>query len=141
MKRITPITVLVCGVFALAVSATATASMMNPDLGAKLAGMGHSGVVNLTVKTAKGEVCWTFDLKATGLTGASIREGSGMAVVTLGSMYQTKGCAMVSAMKLEEIEAKPGSYSVWVNTKTMAGDIRGTLFAGMAHASTMASTM
>lgn len=137
MNRTAVVTAITCLGISLGASASASASMMHPTLGAKLAGMGHSGVVNLTASTAKGDICWTFDLMATGLSGASIRTGTGMTVVKLGSMYATKGCTMVSAMKLDEIESKPGSYHVWVDTKSTAGDIRGTLFAGMAHASHM----
>src|SRR5579871_1405987 len=120
---------------AAALSAGAGAAMMHPQLGAKLSGMGESGVVNLTGKTAQHELCWTFTLKASGLTGASIRDEAGMAVVILGSTYASKGCTMVSKMALDEIETKPGSYRVWVDTKMHPGDLRGTLFAGMAHGS------
>jgi hypothetical protein len=31
------------------------------------------------------------------------------------------------------LEAKPATYSVWVNTKAHQGELRGALFAGMAH--------
>lgn len=137
MNRTTLACVLACIGVALASAASASASMMHPTIGAKLTGMGHSGVVNLTANTSTGDLCWTFDLMATGLTGASIRDAGGMRVVSLGSMYETKGCTMVSKMVLDELESKPGAYRVWVNTKSMAGDIRGTLFAGMAHAAKM----
>ena len=51
----------------------ASAAMMHPVLGAKLAGMGEHGVVNLTSDPAKNQICWTFDVMAKGITGASIR--------------------------------------------------------------------
>jgi hypothetical protein len=35
-------------------------------------------------------------------------------------------------MTLEHLDAKPGAYSVWVNTKAHPGDLRGTLSAGTA---------
>ena len=35
-------------------------------------------------------------------------------------------------MALDEIETTPGSDPVWVDTKAHRGDLRGTLFAGMA---------
>ena len=38
---------------------------------------------------------------------------------------------------LELIEAKPGSYRVWVDTKAHMGELRGTMFAGMGHMSGM----
>ena len=121
--------------FAVAVGA-ASASMMHPVLGAKLAGMGEHGVVNFQSDAAKGQLCWTFDLMTTGVTGASIRDASGMVVAKLGPTYKTKSCTMVDKMALDQIESKPGSYRVWVDTKGHPGDLRGTLFAGMAHMST-----
>ena len=72
----------------LALSAAVTAALaaavpvawgsgMHPELGARLAGMGEHGVVNLQVKSKQGKVCWTFDLPTThGITGASIHVGS-----------------------------------------------------------------
>jgi hypothetical protein len=127
------IVTLAAAVAAATACATAGAATMHPVLGAKLAGMGMTGVVNLTSNEAKGQLCWTFSLAGSGLTGASIRDSAGMSVAKLGSMYAAKGCAMVSKMALDEIEAKPASYHVWVDTKGHPGDLRGTLFAGMAH--------
>ena len=34
---------------------------------------------------------------------------------------------------LDMIESKPASYWVWVDTKGHPGELRGKLFAGMAH--------
>ncbi len=106
---------------------------MHPELGAKLAGMGEHGVVNLQSTAAKGRLCWTFDLKTTGITGASIRDAHGMIVARLGTAYKAKSCATVATKALDLIESKPGSYWVWVDTKGHPGDLRGKLFAGMAH--------
>ena len=127
-------------VFAAAVGGTlalgagaALADTMHPALGAKLAGMGEHGIVNLQWKAAKGQLCWTFDLPTTGITGASVRDAHGMTVAKLGSMYKTKSCAMVPAKALALIDAKPGSYWVWVDTKGHPGNLRGKLHAGMEH--------
>ncbi len=115
----------------------ARADMMHPMLAAKLSGMGEHGVVNLTSNATKGRLCWKFDVMSTGITGASIRDKAGMVVTRLGSGYKAKSCAAVAAKALELIEAKPGAYRVWVDTKGHPGDLRGTLFAGMAHSSGM----
>jgi len=121
-----------CAGSALALgAATALADTMHPTLGANLAGMGEHGVVNFQVKTD--DLCWTFDVPTTGVTGASIRDSGGMVVAKLGSAYSKKSCAMVSAKALNLIDAKPGSYTVWVDTKGHPGDLRGKLFVGMAH--------
>ena len=116
---------------------TAGAATMHPVLGAKLAGMGEHGVVNFQSDAAKSQLCWTFDVMAKGVTGASIRDTSGMVVAKLGPSYKAKSCATVDKMALDMIESKPGSYRVWVDTKGHPGDLRGTLFAGMAHMSSM----
>ena len=111
--------------------AVAQADTMHPELGAKLSGMGETGVVNLTVKTD--DLCWTFDVATKGITGASIRDSAGMVVAKLGSTYSKKSCGMVSAKAINLIDAKPASYSVWLDTKGHPGDLRGKLFVGMAH--------
>src|SRR6266702_5435408 len=71
-----------------------SASGMHPELGARLAGMGEHGVVNLQVKAKLGQLCWTFDLPTTrGITGASIHTGlKGAVLVRLGKTYARKGC-------------------------------------------------
>jgi hypothetical protein len=120
----------VAGAFAVAASPAAAATM-HPTLGARLSGMGEHGVVNLQVKAH--DLCWTFALGTKGLTGASIRDKAGMVVAKLGSTYRAKGCAMVSTKALHTIDARPGAYRVWVDTKGHPGELRGTLFAGMAH--------
>ena len=68
-----------------------------------------------------------------GITGASIRDAAGMVVAKLGSTYTPKSCAMVPTKALGLIDSKPGSYAVWLDTKGHPGDLRGKLFAGMAH--------
>jgi hypothetical protein len=122
---------------ALAVSAAsaARATQMHPELGAKLAGMGEHGVVNLVVNAKSGQVCWTFGMgKLKGFTKATIHVGQTKTVLLeLGMHYTTKGCAPEAAMTLEHLESKPGSYSVFVDTKAHPGELRGKLFAGMAH--------
>src|SRR5258708_567576 len=102
------------GVFALG-AVSAQADTMHPTLGAKLSGMGEHGVVNLQVKTH--DLCWTFDVATKGITGASIRDSSGMVVTKLGSTYSAKNCTMVSAKALGLIDSKPSSYTVWLDTK------------------------
>ena len=119
---------------ALGIGVTAAAAgTMHPELGARLAGMGEHGIVNFKSHAATGKLCWTFDLTAKGLTGASIRDTHGMIVAKLGSAYSAKGCATVSKKALGLIESKPHLYDVWVATKGHPGDLRGMLFAGMAH--------
>jgi len=109
----------------------ALADTMHPTLGAKLTGMGEHGVVNLQSKSDR--LCWTFDVPTKGVTGASIRDAHGMVVAKLGSMYKAKSCAMVAKKALGLIDAKPAAYAVWLDTKGHPGDLRGKLFAGMAH--------
>jgi hypothetical protein len=116
-----------------ALSAVASGAMMHPVLAAKLAGMGEHGVVNFQSNASKGQLCWTFDVMTDGVTGASIRDSGGMVVAKLGPSFRPKSCAAVPAKALDLIESKPGSYKVWVDTKGHPGDLRGTLFVGMAH--------
>jgi len=113
----------------------AVAAQMHPELGARLAGMGEHGVVNLQLKAKKGRVCWTFDLpSAHGITGASIHAGQKKtALLRLGKRYTKSGCTRASAMTIEHLESRPGAYWVFVDTKGHPGDLRGKLFAGMAH--------
>jgi hypothetical protein len=118
---------------ALALVPAATAGMMHPELGAHLSGMGETGVVNLTAHSKKHQLCWTFQLHTMHVLGATIRDRHGMTVARLGHMYRAKGCAMVPKMSLQLIEEKPGHYWVWVATKGHPGELRGKLFAGMAH--------
>ena len=118
---------------ALALVPIATAGMLHPELGAHLSGMGETGVVNLTAHSQKDQLCWKFQLHTTHLLAATIRDKHGMKVANLGHMYRAKGCAMVPKMSLQLIEEKPGHYWVWVATKGHPGELRGKLFAGMAH--------
>jgi hypothetical protein len=120
-------------VAALAVVQIATAGMMHTQLGAHLSGMGETGVVNLTAHSTKHELCWKFQLHVMHPLSATVRDKSGMTVASLGDMYRAKGCAMVPTKSLHLIETKPGHYWVWVATKGHPGDLRGKLFAGMAH--------
>ena len=111
----------------------ATAGMMHPTLGARLSGMGEHGIVNLQAHATKHQLCWTFRMSMMHATGATVRDKAGMIVVRLGHMYRAKGCAMVPTKSLALIESKPGRYWVWVATKGHPGELRGRLFAGMAH--------
>ena len=118
---------------ALAVVPVATAGMMHPQLGAHLSGMGETGIVNLTAHSSTHQLCWKFQLHVMHPLSATVRDKNGMTVAHLGHMYRAKGCAMVPKMSLQLIEEKPGHYWVWVATKSHPGDLRGKLFAGMAH--------
>ena len=118
---------------ALVVVPLATAGMMHPELGAHLSGMGETGVVNLTAHSKTHQLCWKFQLHVMHPLGATVRDKHGMIVAHLGHMYRAKGCAMVPKMSLQLIEEKPGRYWVWVATKGHPGELRGKLFAGMAH--------
>lgn len=115
------------------IAVIAAAAAMHPHLGANLSGMGEHGIVNLTLGSASGRICWTFDLPTKGVTGASVRDAHGMKVAQLGMHYAAKGCDAAPRKALALLEAKPGAYRVWVDTKAHPGDLRGTLFAGMAH--------
>jgi len=118
---------------AIALVPAATAGMMHPELGAHLSGMGETGVVNLTAHSKGHRLCWTFQLHTMHVLGATVRDRHGMKVASLGHMYRAKGCAVVPKMSLQLIEEKPGHYWVWVATKGHPGELRGKLFAGMAH--------
>jgi hypothetical protein len=118
---------------ALAVVPVAAGGMLHATLGAHLSGMGETGIVNLQAHAKTHRLCWKFELHTIHVLGATIRDKSGMTVARLGHMYRAKGCATVSKMSLHLIESKPGRYWVWVATKGHPGDLRGKLFAGMAH--------
>ena len=129
-KRLAAATVAALALVAIPVAA---AGMMHPTLGARLSGMGEHGIVNLQAHAAKNQLCWKFELSVMHVLGATIRDAHGMAVASLGHMYRAQGCAMVPKKSLALIESKPGRYWVWVATKGHPGDLRGRLFAGMAH--------
>jgi hypothetical protein len=114
-------------------SSAAFASTMHPRLAARLTGMGEHGIVNLQSKPDKGRLCWTFELTTPGITQASIRDAHGMKAAELGMHYSAKGCGPVAKQALRMIDAHPSRYQVWVDTKGHPGDLRGKLFAGMAH--------
>jgi hypothetical protein len=120
---------------ALATSTGATATMrgMHPHLAARLSGMGEHGIVNLTSQAAKGRLCWTFDVPTKGILRASIRDAHGMKMAALGMHYRAKGCGAAKKAALRLLEAHPARYRVWLDTKGHPGDLRGKLFAGMAH--------
>lgn len=114
-------------------AASATMRGMHPHLAARLSGMGEHGIVNFTSRVNKGRLCWTFELSTKGITKASIRDAHGMKVAELGMHYTAKGCGKVAKKALRLLEAHPARYRVWVDTKGHPGDLRGKLFAGMAH--------
>ena len=118
---------------ALAAVPVAAAGMMHPTLGARLSGMGEHGIVNLQAHAAKNQLCWNFELHVMHPLAATVRDKSAMTVARLGHMYSAKGCAAVPRKSLRMIESKPGRYWVWVATKSHPGELRGKLFAGMAH--------
>jgi hypothetical protein len=118
---------------ALAAVPVATAATMHPQLGARLSGMGETGIVNLTAHSKTHRLCWKFQLHVMHPLRATVRDRHGMIVASLGHMYRAKGCAMVPKKSLQLIETKPGHYWVWVATKSHPGELRGKLFAGMAH--------
>src|SRR5213082_2002883 len=118
---------------AFAVVPVATAGMMHPELGAHLSSMGETVIVNLTAHSKTHRLCWKFQLNVMHPLGATVRDKHGMIVAHLGHMYRAKGCAMVPKKSLQLMEETPGHYWVWVATKGHPGDLRGKLFAGMAH--------
>ena len=135
MKRRPTALLTACAATVALAAAGASAAMMHPELGARLSGMGDHGVVNLQLTAKSGRVCWTFDLPSgMGATRATIHAGrTGATLLELGMHYTKSGCAKESAMTVEHLEAKPSTYWVWVDTKAHMGELRGALFAGMAH--------
>jgi hypothetical protein len=132
MRSTFAIALLVVAAAALAAGA-ASAGVMHPTLGARLSGMGQHGIVNFRSQPAHGKLCWTFQLHTKGVTGATIRDAHGMIVVHVGMRYVPKGCDSVPEQALALIETTPGKYTVWIDTKGHPGELRGKLFAGMAH--------
>jgi hypothetical protein len=129
-KRLAAATAVAAALVTIPVAAAGT---MHPTLGARLSGMGEHGIVNLQAHAAKNQLCWKFEMSVMHVLGATVRDAHGMTVAHLGHMYRAKGCAMVPKKSLALIESKPGRYWVWVATKGHPGDLRGRLFAGMAH--------
>jgi len=127
------IALVAAGAAVLLGAGAALADTMHPELGAKLSGMGQHGIVNLQSNATKGKLCWTFEVPTKGITASSIRDAAGMKVAELGMHYTAKGCDAVATKTLDMIESKPASYWVWVDTKGHPGELRGKLFAGMAH--------
>jgi hypothetical protein len=128
-KRLAAAVVVAAALIAVPV---ATAGM-HARLGAHLSGMGETGVVNLQSHLQTGKLCWKFELHTMHVTGATIRDAHGMIVARLGHMYHPQACAAVAKKALRLIESNPGRYRVWVATPGHPGDLRGKLFAGMAH--------
>ena len=134
LLRRTALSTSLLAVAGFAVLAPAALAGMHPQLAARLSGMGEHGIVNLNVNAKGKKLCWTFNVPTKGITGAAIRtRANGTVLVRLGSTYTKKGCKTTSEMTLEHLESAPGKYSVWINTRAHPGDLRGALFAGMAH--------
>jgi len=120
---------------------------MHPTLGATIAGKNEvpkgsptaHGIVNLNLKAAAGQVCWTFELAGvTSPAAAHIHKGragvSGPIFIALGKSYKAKGCVAAPKKMIEAVEANPNAYYVNVhNAKYPGGIVRGTLVAGMVH--------
>jgi hypothetical protein len=131
----------------LAPVALAVPAAMHPELGAKLAGKNEvpkgsptaHGIVNLTLSTAKGSVCWTFQLVGVSKpVVAHIHKGragvAGAVYIPLGKTYRAKGCATAAKAKIEAVESNPNGFYVNVhNSKYPGGVVRGQLVAGMVH--------
>lgn len=128
-------------------AALALPSAMHPELGAKLLGKNEvpkgsqtaHGIVNLNLKAAAGQVCWTFELAgvATPLA-AHIHKGgagvSGPVFIPLGSKYKAKGCISAPKKMIDAVETNPNGFYVNVhNAKYPNGIVRGQLVAGMVH--------
>ena len=118
---------------ALAVVPPATAGMLHPNFGARLSGMGETGLVNLMAHAQTHRLCWTFQLHVMHAAGATVRDRHGMIVARLGHMYRAQGCAMVAKRSLDLLETRPGRFWVWAATQGHPGELRGRLHAGMAH--------
>ena len=129
--KMTAVAVAACA--AVLLGAGAALAAMHAELGAKLAGMGEHGIVNLQSNATKGKLCWTFELTTKGITGSSIRDAAGMKVAKLACTTRRRAATRSPTKTLDMIESKPGSYWVWVDTKGHPGELRGKLFAGMAH--------
>lgn len=124
------------GALALVPAALAApTAAMHPQLGARVAGMGEHGIANLQVRSKSGRICWTFELPSSlHATASSIHTGlNGALLVRLGKTYAPKGCTKAEAMVLEHLESNPALYAIFVDTKGHPGELRGKLFAGMAH--------
>ncbi len=131
----------------LAPAALAVPTAMHPELGATLLGKNEvpkgsktaHGIVNITLNSAKGTVCWTFDLAGvTKPTAAHIHKGragvSGPVFIPLGGKYKTKGCTKAAKKLIDAVESNPnGFYANVHNAKYPNGVVRGQLVAGMVH--------
>jgi hypothetical protein len=132
-SRVVMVAAALAGATMLAGGSAALADMMHPELAARLSGMGEHGVVNFQSHAAQRKLCWTFQLHTKGITGATIRDAHGMVVAHLGMHYVAKACDAEPKQALRLIESAPSRYVVWVATKSHPGDLRGKLFAGIAH--------
>ena len=128
-------------------SALAVSKTMSPELAAKLLGKNEvpkgsptaRGIVNLTLSSSKGTVCWTFELVGVSKPAAAhIHKGaagkSGPVFIALGKTYKAKGCQAAPKKSIDAVEANPNAFYVNVhNAKYPNGVVRGQLVAGMMH--------
>src|SRR5438132_6411871 len=144
MKRL-----IVCAAVAalLAPAALALPRAMHPTLGATLAGKNEvpkgsptaHGIVNLNLKSAAGQVCWTFELAGVSKPlYAHIHKGragvSGPVFIPLGKNYKAKGCAAAPKKSIDAVESNPNGFYVNVhNARYPNGIVRGQLVAGMVQ--------
>jgi hypothetical protein len=131
----------------LAPAAFALPRAMHPELGAKLLGKNEvpkgsptaHGIVNLNLKAAAGQVCWTFELAGVAKpVAAHIHKGgagvSGPVFVPLGGTFKAKGCVSAPKKSIEAVESNPNGFYVNVHNATYPnGIVRGQLVAGMVH--------
>jgi hypothetical protein len=128
-------------------AALALPRAMHPELAAKLLGKNEvpkgspaaHGIVNLTLNSSKGTVCWTFDLAGVRKPlYAHIHKGragvSGPIFIPLGKNYKAKGCQTAQKKLIDAVESNPNGFYVNVhNSKYPNGVVRGQLVAGMMH--------
>lgn len=145
MRRLLPLLIAVA-VLAPA-AAFALPSAMHPELGAKLLGKNEvpkgsptaHGIVNLTLSSSKGTVCWTFQLAGVVRPAAAhIHKGragtSGPVFIPLGKTFKAKGCQKAQKAMIDAVESNPNAYYVNVhNSQFPNGVVRGQLVAGMMH--------
>ena len=120
---------------------TARGDTMHPVLGAKLAGMGEHGIVNLQSMATKGRLCWTFSLSTKGVTGASIRDSAGMVVAKLGTAYSPKNCGAVTTKALTTTRALTATERARMRLRRPAAPPRATTSSPRANADSPARSV
>ncbi len=112
----------------------AASATMHPELGAKLSGMGMSGVVNLQSNTTKDELCWTFTLAASGITGRLDPRRGGDVDRQARIDVRQEGLRddLEDGTRRDRSDARL-LPRLGRHEELHPGDLRGTLFAGMAE--------